>query len=182
MPFIETKLKGAIIIEPKVFEDHRGYFFENYNKNHFVDNGITADFVQDNESFSSRGTLRGLHYQAGEHAQAKLVRVIKGRVLDVAVDLREDSPTYGQHISVELSEENKKLFFVPRGFGHGFVVLSETAIFSYKCDNFYNKSSEGGLIYNDPKLAIDWGIADDAMILSEKDAVLPAFGAHRKAI
>ena len=182
MPFIETKLKGAIIIEPKVFEDHRGYFFESYNKKHFVDNGITADFVQDNESFSSRGTLRGLHYQAGEHAQAKLVRVIKGRVLDVAVDLREDSPTYGQHTSVELSEENKKLFFVPRGFGHGFVVLSETAIFSYKCDNFYNKASEGGIIYNDPTLNIDWGIDHKDMILSEKDTVLPVFGSHKKAI
>lgn len=182
MPFIETKLKGAIIIEPKVFADHRGYFFENYNKNHFVDNGITADFVQDNESFSSKGTLRGLHYQTGEHAQAKLVRVIKGRVLDVAVDLREDSSTYGQHVSVELSEENKKLFFVPRGFGHGFVVLSETAIFSYKCDNFYNKPSEGGVIYNDPTLNIDWGIDHKDMILSEKDTVLPTFGTHKKAI
>jgi dTDP-4-dehydrorhamnose 3,5-epimerase len=182
MPFIETKLKGAIIIESKVFADHRGYFFESYNKKHFADNGITADFVQDNESFSSRGTLRGLHYQAGEHAQAKLVRVIKGRVLDVAVDLREDSATYGQHVSVELSEDNKKLFFVPRGFGHGFVVLSETAIFSYKCDNFYNKASEGGIIYNDSTLNIDWGLEHKDMILSEKDTVLPAFGSHRKAI
>ena len=182
MPFIETKLKGAIIIEPKVFADHRGYFFENYNKKHFVDNGITADFVQDNESFSSKGTLRGLHYQTGEHAQAKLVRVIKGRVLDVAVDLREDSSTYGQHVSVELSEENKKLFFVPRGFGHGFVVLSETAIFSYKCDNFYNKPSEGGVIYDDPTSDIDWGIDLKDMILSEKDTVLPTFGTHKKAI
>ncbi len=182
MPFIETKLKGAMIIEPKIFEDHRGYFFENYNKQFYSDHGINADFVQDNESFSGRGTLRGLHYQAGEHAQAKLVRVIKGRVLDVAVDLREDSPTYGQHVSVELSEENKKLFFVPRGFGHGFVVLSKTAIFSYKCDNFYNKPSEGGIIYNDPKLNIDWGIDKKDMVLSEKDTVLPNFGEHRKAI
>lgn len=182
MPFTETALKGATIIEPRVFEDHRGYFFENYNKKTFDDNGIQADFVQDNESFSGYGTLRGIHYQAGEHAQAKLVRVIKGKVLDVAVDLREDSPTYGQHFTVELSEENKKLFFVPRGFGHGFVVLSDTAIFSYKCDNLYNKPSEGGIIYNDPTLNIDWGIAEKDMVLSEKDTVLPEFGAHKKAI
>ena len=182
MPFIETKLKGAIIIEPKIFEDHRGYFFESYNKQHYVDNGIPADFVQDNESFSGRGTLRGLHYQAGEHAQAKLVRVIQGRVIDVAVDLREDSPTYGEHVTVELSAENKKLFYIPRGFGHGFVVLSETALFSYKCDNFYNKASEGGIIFNDATLNIDWGIKADDMILSEKDSVLPAFGSHIKAL
>jgi len=183
MPFIETALQGATIIEPKIFEDHRGYFFENYNKKTYAENSsIDTDFVQDNESFSGYGTLRGIHYQAGEHAQAKLVRVIKGRVLDIAVDLREDSPTYGQHVSVELSEENKKLFFVPRGFGHGFVVLSDTAIFSYKCDNFYNKESEGGIMYNDPTFNIDWGIDHKDMILSEKDTQLPAFGKHRKAI
>ena len=183
MPFIETALAGAYIIEPRVFEDHRGYFFECYNKNSFdQETGADVNFVQDNESYSGYGTLRGLHYQAGEHAQAKLVRVIHGKVLDVAVDLRESSPTYGQHITVELSGENKKQLFVPRGFGHGFVVLSETALFAYKCDNFYNKESEGGIIYNDPKLNIDWGIEEKDVVLSEKDGILPVFGNHRKAI
>ncbi len=183
MPFTETALHGAYIIEPRVFEDHRGYFFECYNKKSFEEHcGQKVDFVQDNESFSGFGTLRGLHYQTGEHAQAKLVRVIKGRVLDVAVDLREDSPTYGQHTAVELSEENKKQFFIPRGFAHGFVVLSETAIFAYKCDNLYNKESEGGLMYNDPALNIDWQIDHKDTILSEKDAALPKFGDHRKAL
>ena len=138
--------------------------------------------MQDNESFSGYGTLRGLHYQAGEHAQAKLVRVIKGKVLDVAVDLRPHSPTYGKHESVILSEENKKMFLIPRGFGHGFVVLSETAIFSYKCDNLYNKASEGGIKYDDPTLNIDWQIDAKDIVLSEKDAVLPAFGKHIKAV
>ena len=133
-------------------------------------------------SYSAFGTLRGLHYQAGQHAQAKLVRVISGKVIDVAVDLREDSPTYGEHIAVELSGENKKQLFVPRGFGHGFVVLSETAVFAYKCDNFYNKESEGGIKYDDPALNIDWGIAKKDIILSEKDGLLPTFGNHRKAI
>jgi dTDP-4-dehydrorhamnose 3,5-epimerase len=183
MPFTETALAGAYIIEPRVFEDHRGYFFECYNKNSFdQETGTDVNFVQDNESYSGYGTLRGLHYQAGEHAQAKLVRVIHGKVLDVAVDLRESSPTYGQHITVELSGENKKQLFVPRGFGHGFVVLSETALFAYKCDNFYNKESEGGIIYNDPKLNIDWGIEEKDVVLSEKDGILPVFGNHRKAI
>ena len=183
MPFIETALAGAYIIEPRVFEDHRGYFFECYNKNSFdQEPGADVNFVQDNESYSGYGTLRGLHYQAGEHAQAKLVRVIHGKVLDVAVDLRESSPTYGQHITVELSGENKKQLFVPRGFGHGFVVLSETALFAYKCDNFYNKESEGGIIYNDPKLNIDWGIEEKDVVLSEKDGILPVVGYHRKAI
>jgi len=183
MPFIETALAGAYIIEPRVFEDHRGYFFECYNKNSFdKETGADVTFVQDNESYSGFGTLRGLHYQAGEHAQAKLVRVIHGKVLDVAVDLREGSPTYGQHISVELTAENRKQLFVPRGFGHGFVVLSETALFAYKCDNFYNKESEGGIMYNDPKLDINWGIEEKDIVLSEKDGILPTFGNHRKAI
>lgn len=183
MNFIETKLKGAFVIEPKVFEDHRGYFFECYNTKTFNEQtGSEVKFVQDNESFSGYGTLRGLHFQALEHGQAKLVRVVKGEVLDVAIDLREDSPTYGQHISEVLSEKNKKQLFIPRGFGHGFVVLSKTAIFSYKVDNFYNKESEGGIIYNDPKLNIDWGIDEKEIILSEKDGILPAFGNHRKAI
>ncbi len=183
MPYLDTALAGAHIIEPRVFEDHRGYFFECYNKKSFDEaTGTNTDFVQDNESYSGFGTLRGIHYQAGEHAQAKLVRVIHGKVLDVAVDLREDSPTYGQYVSAELSGENKKMLFVPRGFGHGFVVLSETAVFAYKCDNLYNKESEGGIIYNDPKLNIDWGIDAKDIILSEKDAILPTFGNHRKAI
>jgi len=183
MPFIETALAGAYIIEPRVFEDHRGYFFECYNKSTFdKETGADVNFVQDNESYSGYGTLRGLHYQAGEHAQAKLVRVIHGKVLDVAVDLRPESPTYGQHISVELSGENKKQLFVPRGFGHGFAVLSETAVFAYKCDNFYNKESEGGIMYNDPVLNINWGLEEKDVILSEKDAVLATFGNHRKAI
>lgn len=172
----ETKLEGCFIIEPKVFEDKRGYFLESYNQNTFSNLvGRNVNFVQDNESLSSRGVLRGLHFQKGEYAQAKLVRVIKGKVLDVAVDLREGSPTYGQHVSVELSEDNKKQFFVPRGFAHGFVVLSDTALFSYKCDNFYNKSSEGGIIYSDQKLNIDWGLPKNELIISEKDLVLPNF-------
>ncbi|WP_053976521.1 dTDP-4-dehydrorhamnose 3,5-epimerase [Mangrovimonas xylaniphaga] len=170
----ETNLKGCFIIHPTVFEDKRGFFLESFNQERFnkaIGKNIT--FVQDNESFSTKGVLRGLHYQTGDHAQAKLVRVIKGRVLDVAVDIRLDSPTYGEHVAVELSEENKTQLFVPRGFAHGFVVLSETAIFSYKCDNFYNKASEGGIIYNDPSLNIDWQLSNEELIVSEKDAVLP---------
>lgn len=171
----ETGLKDCVIIEPKVFGDKRGYFLETFNANTFKElTGLNVEFVQDNESFSSRGVLRGLHYQTGEHAQAKLVRVVKGEVLDVAVDLRKDSPTYGQHVTVNLSEDNKKQLFVPRGFAHGFVVLSETAIFAYKCDNLYHKESEGGVIYNDESLNINWQIAESEMIISEKDLVLPA--------
>lgn len=174
MNFIETKLKGCFIIEPKVFHDERGYFMESFNQNTFNQGiGQEVTFVQDNQSFSSRGVLRGLHYQTGEHAQAKLVRVLQGEVLDVAVDLRPNSKTFGQSYSILLSAENKKQFFVPRGFAHGFIVLSETATFFYKCDNFYNKESEGGLIYNDPSLAIDWGMPEEDLIISEKDQVLP---------
>ncbi|WP_435135572.1 dTDP-4-dehydrorhamnose 3,5-epimerase [Formosa sp. A9] len=175
MTVTETGLKDCVIIEPKVFGDKRGYFLETFNANTFKElTGLNVEFVQDNESFSSRGVLRGLHYQTGEHAQAKLVRVVKGEVLDVAVDLRKDSPTYGQHVTVNLSEDNKKQLFVPRGFAHGFVVLSETAIFAYKCDNLYHKESEGGVIYNDDSLNINWQIAESEMIISEKDLVLPA--------
>jgi len=171
---IETKLKDCFILEPTVFKDKRGYFFESFNREKFNEIvGFDANFVQDNESYSTKGVLRGLHYQTGDYAQAKLVRVIKGKVLDVAVDIRKDSTTYGQHVTVELSEENKKQFFVPRGFAHGFVVLSKTAIFSYKCDNYYNKSSEGGIIYNDPILNIDWELPENSLIVSEKDVVLP---------
>ncbi len=174
MKATETKLKGCFVIEPTVFNDKRGYFFESFN-NRLFNELIKANvqFVQDNESFSSKGVLRGLHYQEGEYAQAKLVRVVKGSVLDVAVDIREGSKTYGEHVAVELNEENKKQLFVPRGFAHGFVVLSETAIFSYKCDNFYNKSSERGIIYNDSNLNIDWKLTEKELIISDKDEILP---------
>lgn len=170
----ETKLKGCFIIEPKIFEDKRGYFIESFNQetfNKLIGNNIA--FVQDNESFSLKGVLRGLHYQTGKFAQAKLVRVIKGKVLDVAVDLRKDSTTFGQHFSIELSENNKKQLFIPRGFAHGFIVLSDTVIFSYKCDNFYNKNSEEGIIFSDPTLDIDWILPENELIISERDMVLP---------
>lgn len=178
MEIVKTHLEGCFILEPKVFGDSRGYFFESFNAATFGElSGQSIQFVQDNQSFSSRGVLRGLHAQKGEHAQAKLVRVLKGEVLDVAVDGRKDSPTFGQHVSVVLSAENKKQLFVPRGFYHGFVVLSETAEFFYKCDNFYNKESERGVIYNDRQLNIDWKLPEEELILSEKDKVLPAFQA-----
>jgi len=174
MKVTETKLKGCFIIEPKLFKDSRGYFFESFNQHRFNELiGKNIDFVQDNESFSSKGVLRGLHFQTGEYAQAKLVRVIKGMVLDVVVDLRKDSPTFSKHFSIELSEDNKKQLFVPRGFAHGFIVLSETAVFSYKCDNFYNRASEQGIRYDDPSLGIDWRLPADEFIVSEKDLVLP---------
>ena len=174
MKVTETKLKGCFIIEPAVFEDDRGYFFESFNADNFNKAiGQKINFVQDNQSFSSKGVVRAIHYQTGEFAQAKLVRVLSGRVLDVAVDLRQDSPTFGQHIAVELSAKNKKQLFIPRGFGHGFSVLSDTAEFFYKCDNFYNKDSEGGIIYNDPRLSIDWQLAVDEIKVSKKDLELP---------
>ena len=170
----ETKLKGCFILEPKIFEDSRGYFFESFNQKTFNKLiGQNINFIQDNESFSVKGTLRGLHYQNGKYAQAKLVRVIKGNVLDIAVDIRNNSLTYGEYISLELSEVNKKQLYIPRGFAHGFVVLSDTAIFSYKCDNFYNKESEGGIIYNDKSLKIDWKLREEEFIISEKDLMLP---------
>ena len=157
MNFIPTKLEGCFIIEPKIILDERGYFKESFNENTFQKGiGQKIHFVQDNQSFSSRGVLRGLHYQTGEHAQAKLVRVLQGEVLDVAVDLRPNSETFGQYETVLLTAENQTQFFIPRGFAHGFLVLSETATFFYKCDNFYNKESEGGLIYNDSTVNIDW--------------------------
>ncbi len=174
MHVVETKLKSCFVIEPTVFKDERGYFFESFNQEKFNQAiGEDVNFVQDNESFSSKGVLRGLHFQKGEYAQAKLVRAIKGSVLDVAVDIRPDSETYGEYVAVELSEDNKKQLFVPRGFAHGFIVLSDTAIFSYKCDNFYNKASEGGIIYNDETLNIDWQLNESDFIVSEKDAILP---------
>ena len=170
----ETNLEGCFIIKPKVIQDKRGYFLESFNQAVFKE-GLNRDinFVQDNESYSSKGVLRGLHYQKGDYAQAKLVRVIKGKILDVVVDLRADSPTFSKHMSIELSEDNKTQLFIPRGFAHGFIVLSDTAIFSYKCDNFYNKASEGGIIYNDKDLNIDWKLDEKEFIVSEKDLELP---------
>lgn len=174
MKFIETKLKGCFILEPKIIKDERGYFMESFNEKTFQEGiGQKVTFVQDNQSFSTKGVLRGLHYQCGEHAQAKLVRVIQGEVLDVAVDLRPDSKTYGQYEAVVLSEENQLQFFIPRGFAHGFLVLSETATFFYKCDNLYNKESEAGLIFNDETLNINWNFSFKDLIISDKDLVLP---------
>lgn len=169
MNFIKTKLDGVIIVEPRVFEDERGYFFESYNEAEFIKNGIPNKFVQDNQSKSSYGVIRGLHCQLGEHAQAKLVRVLQGKVLDVAVDIRKNSPTFGQYVSVELSDENKRQLFIPRGFLHGFSVLSETAVFAYKCDNLYCKSAEFGIRYDDPEIGVDWGVPADRVVTSEKD-------------
>jgi dTDP-4-dehydrorhamnose 3,5-epimerase len=181
MNFIETKLKGCFILEPKIFKDERGYFMESFNENTFQ-NGIGqhVHFVQDNQSFSTKGVLRGLHYQTGEHAQSKLVRVLDGEVLDVAVDIRPDSATYGQYEAVILSAEKQNQFFVPKGFAHGFLVLSDTATFFYKCDNFYNKESEGGIMYNDSNINIDWQFELDKLIISEKDQVLPNLANAKK--
>ena len=182
MNFVSTKLAGCYVIEPKIILDERGYFMESFNEKTFQEGVEQAvHFVQDNQSFSTKGVLRGLHYQTGEYAQAKLVRVLQGEVLDVAVDIRPGSPTFGQYEAVLLSDENKKQFFVPRGFAHGFLVLSETATFFYKCDNFYNKESEGGIIYNDPTLNIDWQFSEAELIISEKDAVQPTFDKARAA-
>ena len=173
MRVTETKLKGCFVIEPTIFGDDRGYFFECFNKEKFKSlTGIDLEFVQDNEAFSNRGVLRGLHFQKDEFAQAKLVRVVKGKVLDVAVDLRSSSTTYGQTFSCILSEENKKQLFVPRGFAHGYAVLEDNTIFTYKCDNFYNPNAEGGIIYNDPNLGIDWMLEQQEIQLSKKDKLL----------
>ena len=181
MNFIPTKLEGCFIIEPKIINDERGYFMESFNENTFQKGtGKAVHFVQDNQSFSSKGVFRGLHYQTGEHAQAKLVRVLQGEVLDVVVDIRPDSKTFGEHVSVLLTGENQTQFFVPRGFAHGFLVLSDTATFFYKCDNFYNKESEGGIIYNDPSINIDWQFPTDTLIISEKDLILPTLENAKK--
>lgn len=170
MSIVKTELEGVYIIEPKVFGDARGYFFESYSKERFFqETGYDIDFVQDNESMSSYGVLRGLHFQKGEHAQSKLVRVVRGKVLDVAVDIRKGSPTFGKYVSVELSGENHRQLFIPRGFAHGFVVLSETAVFQYKCDNYYAPQSEGAVAWNDPDLGIDWGVPAEDILLSDKD-------------
>ncbi len=178
MPFLETPIKDLIVFEPKVFEDERGHFYESYNWKTFQKGGIITNFVQDNQSLSKYSVLRGLHYQVAPFAQAKLVRVLQGEVLDVAVDLRERSETYKQWFSIHLSGENRRQLFIPRGFAHGFVALSETATFFYKCDNYYSKAYEGGIAYDDPTLAINWEIDD--LIVSEKDQELPNFGEHRK--
>lgn len=169
MKVIPTAIEGVVVIEPDLFGDERGYFFESFSERRFCEQVRSVRFVQDNESKSSYGVLRGLHFQKPPHAQSKLVRVIKGRVLDVAVDVRRGSPTFGQHVAVELTEENHRQFFIPRGFAHGFSVLSDEAIFQYKCDNFYAPQSEGAIAWNDPDLAIDWRIPADKVLLSEKD-------------
>jgi len=173
MKVTDTILDGVVIVEPKVFGDSRGYFFEDYNKERYFEAGITADFVQDNESFSSYGVVRGLHFQKLPYAQAKLVRVIQGEVLDVAVDIRTGSPTYGEHVAVKLSAENKRQLFIPRGFAHGFAVLSDTVIFNYKCDNYYHPEADGGIKFDDVALNIDWLIPAEKMLLSEKDQLQP---------
>jgi dTDP-4-dehydrorhamnose 3,5-epimerase len=181
MKIEQTKLKDCIIIEPLIFYDERGYFFESFNQEKFNQaSGLNINFIQDNESFSTKGVIRGLHFQKKPHAQSKLVRVIQGTILDIAVDLRRESSTFGQYESIELSDKNKKQLFVPKGFAHGFVVLSDTATVAYKCDAFYNKASESGLIFNDKTLEIDWKINHKDMIISEKDKMLPTFEAYFK--
>lgn len=175
MNYIQTEIEGVWIIEPKVFNDARGYFMEAFKEGEFRANIGNVHFVQDNESKSSFGVLRGLHYQKGEYSQAKLVRVIKGKVLDVAVDLRQSSPTFGKYVSVELSEENKRQFFIPRGFAHGFLVLSEEAIFTYKVDNGYAPQAEASIRFNDETVGIDWPVAESQLLLSEKDGHAVSF-------
>ena len=169
MNVIKTAIEGVVIIEPKIFKDARGYFFESFSKREFEEKVAKVDFVQDNESCSSYGVMRGLHFQRPPFAQAKLVRCVKGAVLDVAVDIRKGSPTYGKHVSCLLTEDNHRQFFIPRGFAHGFAVLSDTAVFQYKCDNYYHPEADGGISIVDPSLGIDWGIALEEAILSDKD-------------
>lgn len=169
MNVIKTELEGVVIIEPRIFKDDRGYFFESFSQKKFEEQVCKTSFVQDNESKSTYGVLRGLHFQKPPYAQSKLVRVVKGKVLDVAVDIRKGSPTFGKHVAVELSAENKCQFFLPRGFAHGFAVLSEEAVFQYKCDNFYAPDHEGALAWDDPNLGIDWQIPADDVVLSAKD-------------
>ena len=179
MGWSATNFDGVYIFEPKIWHDERGYFVETFNSNTLSELPINANFVQDNEAKSTKGVLRGLHYQCGVHAQSKLVRVVTGEVLDVIVDLRPDQPTYGKHLSVILNDISKKQLYVPRGFAHGYVVLSDEAIFAYKCDNHYNKASEGGLLFNDPQLNIDWILDTNDLIISEKDKINPTFGEHK---
>ena len=169
MEVIKTEIEGVVIIEPRIFKDDRGYFYESFSQREFEEKVCRTTFVQDNQSKSSYGVVRGLHFQKPPYSQSKLVRCIKGAVLDVAVDIRRGSPTFGKHVAVELTEDNHRQFFVPRGFAHGFAVLSEEAVFQYKCDNFYNKESEGSVAWNDVELAIDWRIPAEKVLLSEKD-------------
>lgn len=173
MNVIKTKIDGLVIIEPKLFVDERGYFFESFNQRDFISAVGNVTFVQDNESKSSYGVLRGLHFQLPPYSQSKLVRVIEGKVLDVAVDLRKSSPTYGQYVSVELTADNHRQFFIPKGFAHGFVVLSQQAVFQYKCDEFYHPEAEGAIAWNDPTINIDWQIPAEDIILSAKDKIHP---------
>lgn len=175
MKVIKTDIEGVVIIEPRLYHDARGYFFESYSKKEFDANVRPVDFVQDNESMSTRGVIRGLHFQYPPFTQSKLVRCVRGCVLDVAVDIRKDSPTYGRYVAVELSEENHRQFFVPRGFAHGFAVLSDVAVFQYKCDNYYHPEADGGISIADTELDIDWQIDPSAAILSEKDLRHPLF-------
>jgi dTDP-4-dehydrorhamnose 3,5-epimerase len=175
MPFSPTSFPGLIIFEPSVYPDDRGFFFESYNQRLFLANHIPNEFVQDNQSYSVYGVIRGLHYQREPHAQAKLIRVLTGKILDVVVDIRQGSLSFGKSFSIELSAENKKQLFIPKGFAHGFSVLSEDAVISYKCDQFYNKQSESGIIYNDQALAIDWQIPGHKALISDKDLILPVF-------
>jgi len=171
-----TPLKGCFILKPTIFKDNRGFFYETYNKTTFKKiTGLSIDFVQDNESNSTYGTLRGLHYQKGKMAQAKLVRVIQGKVLDIVVDIRKDSQTYGRHFSIILDDTNKLQLFIQRGFAHGFITLSKNSVFSYKCDNFYDKTSDGGIIYNDATLSLNWHLPKEDFIISKKDKQLPTF-------
>lgn len=183
MEIIKTDIEGVLILKPHIFGDARGYFYESYNKKLLSELAPEIpEFVQDNQSYSTYGVVRGLHFQKAPYAQAKLVRVVSGKVLDVAVDLRAGSPTFGKHVSVELSGENHLQFFIPEGFAHGFSVLSHEVVFQYKCSRFYNKESEGGIIFNDPDLGIDWGIPQKDMILSPKDKVHPTFAQYIKSL
>lgn len=175
MPFIKTPIEDLVIFQPNVFTDNRGSFFESYNRKVFLESGIDCEFVQDNQSKSSYGTLRGLHFQTGKSAQAKLVRALSGKILDVAVDLRVHSKTFGEYFSIELSVENGSQLFIPRGFAHGFVVLSPEAIFAYKCDNYYSPQDEDGIMYNDPSLKINWKLPSSELIFSDKDTKLRSF-------
>ena len=179
MPFIQTSIPKLLVFEPKIFEDSRGYFFESFNLKTFQAEGIDINFIQDNQSSSGYGVIRGLHYQLNPYAQVKLIRVLAGKILDVAVDIRKGSPTFGKSFSIELSAENRKQLFIPAGFAHGFSVLSEKAEVFYKCDSFYNKESEAGILYNDTALSVDWKIPAEKEIISEKDKGLPLFAQCR---
>lgn len=180
MPFIPTEIPDVVIFEPRIFEDHRGYFYESYSQKVFAEAGINNVFVQDNQAKSQKGVLRGLHYQLPPFGQAKLVRIIQGRVIDVVVDVRENSPTFGKSVAVELSGENKRQLFIPKGFAHGYVCLTDEVVFYYKCDEFYHPEAEGGIHYNDPSLDIDWQIKLEEVTISDKDKILPFLGKHKK--